>query len=93
MICGKLHKIHHFPIDMLYPFFEHVKIDSHLGHSRLLEDNVKFLDDINVNNLHIIINKLHDIKHAFDLQKIEIENYYGKVGNYLPRQFVDFFAI
>jgi hypothetical protein len=92
-VARVLHEVHNFPIDMFNPFFDHVKIDSNLGHNRLLHDNIKFLDNININNLHDIVNKLHDIKHAFDLQKLEINDYYGKVGNYFPRQRVDFFAI
>ena len=43
--------------------------------------------------LHDIVNKLHDLKHAFDVQKLEIEHYYARKGNYVPRQFVDFFAV
>lgn len=92
-VARTLHEAHNFPIDTFDSFFQHVQIDSNLGHHRLLQDNIKFLDDINPSNLHDIVNKIHDIKHAFDLQNLEINDYYGKIGNYFPRQRVDFFAI
>lgn len=40
-----------------------------------------------------ILNMIHDIKHAFDLQKLEIIEYYSHVGNYFPRQKVDYFGV
>ena len=88
-----LYETHGFPIDMLNPFFDHVEIDSKLGHHQLLQNNINLLEEINPLHLHDVVNKLHDIKHAFDLQKLEIKDYYDKTGNYLPRQYVDFFAI
>lgn len=92
-VAKVLHNIHGFPIDMLNPFFDHIEIDSKFGHHQLLKNNVKLLEKINPQLFHNIVNKLHDIKHAFDLQKLEIMDYYDKMGNYLPRQYVDFFAI
>ena len=88
-----LHNTHGFPLDMLKPFFDHVDVDFKCGHHQLLQNNKALLEEINLNHLHEIVNKLHDIKHAFDLQKLEIMEYYNKLGNYLPRQYVDFFAI
>lgn len=88
-----LQQTHQFPIDMLDPFFKHVRIDSELGHQSLLRNNLHLLQTIPPSLLHDVVNKLHDIKHAFDLQKLEIFDYYDKEGNYIPRQFVDFFAI
>lgn len=84
---------HHFPINMLAPFFEHVALDCRLDHQALLKNNIEFIDEISNDKIHDIINKLHDIKHAFDLQKLEIYNYYDTQGNYIPRQFVDYYAI
>lgn len=88
-----LHETHGFPLAMMTPFFKHVDIDSKLGHQQLLKNNRHLLQEINLQQLHDIVNKLHDIKHAFDLQKLEIFDYYDKPGNYMPRQRVDFFAI
>ena len=75
------------------PFFEHVRVDAELGHAELLEKHIDLVELKSPSNLHVLVNKLHDLKHAFDLQKLEIKDYYSHVGNYFPRQFVDFFAI
>jgi hypothetical protein len=75
----------------LDPFFKHVEIDMELGHGEFLEkkNHLIHLDE----RFHDIVNKLHDLKHAFDLQKLEILDYYNHPGNYFPRQYVDFFAL
>lgn len=89
-----LHARHGFPLDALDPFFEHSRIDAQLGHAKLFHENSEMLlDTLDRGKLHQVINKIHDLKHAFDLQSLEIEEYYSKNGNYFPRQFVDFFAI
>lgn len=82
-----------FPEDIFAPFLKHVEIDNQMGHQKLLENNIEILKLIDKNKLHQIVNMLHDLKHAFDLQKLEIYEYYDKSGNYFPRQKVDFFAI
>lgn len=92
-VAKMLNKKYNFPIDMLDPFFEHVEIDSRFEHQKLLQKNIDMLETIDRNNLHTLVNKIHDLKHAFDLQKLEIKNYYGETSNYVPRQRVDFFAI
>lgn len=92
-VAAILNQVHDFPIDMLVPFFKHVDIDNQLGHQQLLNNNRHFLQEIDPIHLHDVVNKLHDLKHAFDLQKLEIYDYYDKLGNYIPRQRVDFFAI
>lgn len=92
-VANTLHQVHDLPLDMLTPFFKHVDIDNKLGHHQLLKNNRQYLQMINPQHLHRIVNMLHDIKHAFDLQRLEIYDYYDKLGNYIPRQRVDFFAI
>jgi hypothetical protein len=84
---------HELPDDTFAPFFKHVSIDDQLGHQKLFENHVDLFGRINKLKLHDLVNMIHDIKHAFDLQKLEINDYYGKSGNYIPRQKVDFFAI
>ncbi len=79
--------------DAFDDFFKHVEIDEKLGHSQLLEKHKTYLAKIDRSKLHQIVNKLHDLKHAFDAQKLEILHYYNHEGNYFPRQFVDYFAI
>ena len=49
-------------------------------------------DDAHV--LDQVVNKIHDLKHAFDLQGIEIKAYFTTLnGKYLPRQPVTFASI
>lgn len=79
--------------DALIPFQEHMVIDERLGHANLANENLSLIKVDDAITLHRIVNGLHDVKHAFDLQKLEIKTYYSQMGNYIPRQFVDFFAI
>lgn len=91
-LMQEFQKHYGFNRDVMEPYFKHVEVDIGLGHEKLLANNLKYLDLIPSELLHEVTNKIHDIKHAFDLQQLEIEYYY-KLGNYLPRQFVDFFGI
>ena len=75
------------------PLFAHARIDEEMGHAKLLEENLHLLEFRDINHVHDVINKLHDFKHAIDLQGLEIKDYYSKTGNYFPRQYVDYFAI
>lgn len=82
-----------FDADTLLPLQEHMMIDARLGHAELARRNAHLITVRDEDELHHLVNALHDIKHAFDLQKLEIMEYYSKSGNYIPRQFVDFFAV
>lgn len=82
-----------FPDDTFAPFFDHARLDEQLGHATLVERHPDLLSFSDEDQVHIVVNQLHDIKHAFDLQKLEIKDYYAHSGNYIPRQFVDYFAI
>ncbi|MCG3471104.1 iron-containing redox enzyme family protein [Xenorhabdus bovienii] len=77
----------------LEPFFEHSKIDYELGHSQLLEKAKSLINFNDVDEVSYVLNAIHDIKHAIDLQCLEIEEYYTKQGNYIPRQRVDYFGV
>ncbi len=77
----------------LEPLFTHTRIDEEFGHSQLAENNPHLLHFSSLNELNNVVNGLHDLKHAFDAQKLEIKEYYSRPGNYFPRQYVDFFAI
>jgi hypothetical protein len=48
-----------------------------------------------LDRLDNLINKLHDLKHAFELQSLEIKAYYGEPrnGRYVQRQAMKFHAI
>lgn len=83
----QIERIYQLPPGAMKPYFAHQAIDASLGHSRLLSDN---LDLFNVGEgalLDQVVNKLHDLKHAFELQSHEIKMYYGDLGGkYFPRQ-------
>ncbi|MET0405060.1 MAG: iron-containing redox enzyme family protein [Cystobacter sp.] len=73
--------------DALEPLFEHQRVDVQMGHARLLEDHLTLFEVDDLETLDRIVNGLHDLKHAFDLQGLEIKDYYGDLGGkYFPRQ-------
>jgi hypothetical protein len=82
-----------FPMTMWDPFFQHIHIDSKLGHQKLLKNNMKYIRAIDKKKLNNLVNKIHDLKHAFDLQTAEIKRHYSNPGSYIPRQFICFFSI
>lgn len=76
------------------PYFQHQLIDVSLGHSKLLEDNLELFVVRDVGALDRIVDKMHDLKHAFELQSVEIKLYYGNLsGMYFPRQPMTFGAL
>ena len=75
------------PRGALAPYFEHQAIDSQLGHHRLFADNLDCFDLGDAGVRDTVVDRLHDLKHGFDLQGLEIRHYYGATtGAYLPRQ-------
>lgn len=75
------------PADALDSYFEHQEVDVKLGHAELLNDNSEWLLRLDLDRLDALLNDVHDIKHAFDLQGLEIRDYYGELnGRYFPRQ-------
>lgn len=78
----------------LAPYFAHQAIDSQLGHQRLFADHAELFDLRDPALLDRVIDRLHDLKHGFDLQGLEIRHYYGaQQGAYLPRQPMELAAI
>jgi pyrroloquinoline quinone (PQQ) biosynthesis protein C len=78
---------HSIPEGALAPYFEHQRVDYELGHHHLLEENLELLNVAHDRVADRMINALHDLKHAFDLQSMEIELYYGGTdGQFIPRQ-------
>jgi hypothetical protein len=76
------------------PYFQHQLIDVALGHCKLLEDNLELFAVRDVAALDLIVDKMHDLKHAFELQSSEIKSYYGNLsGMYFPRQPITFAAL
>jgi hypothetical protein len=84
---ARMQELYGLPLDTFGPFFEHQKIDVGMGHAELFDDNVELFDITDPPRLDGIVNRLHDLKHAFELQSLEIETYYSKLdGKYFPRQ-------
>jgi hypothetical protein len=76
------------------PYFAHQQIDVRLGHASLLESNTDLITVDDPMILDQLTNKLHDLKHAFDLQGLEIKHYFEPLnGKYVPRQPVAFDSI
>lgn len=90
----KLHE--HYGVDdkAFEPYFAHQEIDVGLGHAQLLASNLDLIDIRDRQLLDQLVNKIHDLKHAFDLQGIEIKSYFTTLnGKYFPRQAVNFESI
>lgn len=79
----------------LQPLFEHQRIDVEMGHSKLLAENLELVDIRERVKLDRVVYGLHDLKHGFDLQALEIVDYYGASpagmpsGRTIPRQRMD----
>lgn len=83
----RMQELYDLPLDTFNPFFEHQKIDVGMGHAELLERNIELFDVTDPKRLDRIVNRLHDLKHAFELQTEEIKAYYSDLeGKYFPRQ-------
>jgi pyrroloquinoline quinone (PQQ) biosynthesis protein C len=86
----------HYEVDprAFEPYFRHQQIDVGLGHAELLASHLDWIEIDDRKVLDQIVNKLHDLKHAFDLQGIEIKTYFTHLnGKYFPRQPVNFESI
>ena len=82
-----MHELYDLPLTTFDPFFEHQKIDVGMGHAELLSNNIDLFDITDPQRLDRIVNSLHDLKHAFELQSAEIKSYYTSLaGKYFPRQ-------
>lgn len=82
------------PPAALAPYFQHQAVDVSLRHAELLNDNISLLNVATVELADSLVNKLHDIKHAFELQSLEIKAYYSDLaGRYFPRQPMTFSAL
>jgi hypothetical protein len=69
------------------PYFDHQRIDVGLGHAQLLERHAGLFTCRDIATLDSLVNKVHDLKHAFDLQSLEIKQYFNKLdGKYCVRQ-------
>lgn len=77
--------------DAFDPYFRHQEIDVGLGHAQLLEENLSLLNFDDAACLDDAVSMVHDLKHAFELQGLEIKAYFSRLdGRYVPRQRVVF---
>jgi hypothetical protein len=91
---ANLSKHYGFEVDVFDPYFRHQEIDVAMGHAELFASHSDFIVINDRQLLDDIVNKLHDLKHAFDLQGLEIKAYFTDLhGKYLPRQSVEFAGI
>lgn len=91
---ARLHEHYGVDVRAFDPYFRHQEIDVSLGHAALLASNIDLIEINDAQVLDQVVNKIHDLKHAFDLQGIEIKAYYTTLnGKYLPRQPVTFESI
>ncbi|WP_437308691.1 iron-containing redox enzyme family protein [Sorangium sp. So ce388] len=89
-----MHETYGVPLDAFDPFFEHQQIDVGMGHAELLADNIDLIDVTDMERLDGMVNRLHDLKHAFELQSLEIRDYYTNLnGKYFPRQRMRFSSL
>lgn len=80
-------ELYGIPADALGPVFEHQRVDVQMGHAELLAENLDLVEIRESSRLDRVVNGLHDLKHAFDLQGLEIKDYYPVLGGkYFPRQ-------
>jgi pyrroloquinoline quinone (PQQ) biosynthesis protein C len=90
----KLQEYYAIPAESLVPYFKHQQIDVGLGHAELLASNLDLIQVTEIEKLDALVNKLHDLKHAFDLQGLEIKSYYNSLdGKYFPRQPMTFSSL
>lgn len=79
------------PPDSLAPIFEHQAIDASLGHQTLLSRHCHLLPTGPRALLDEIVGGLHDLKHMFELQTLEVQAYYRELGGkFLPPQPVNY---
>jgi pyrroloquinoline quinone (PQQ) biosynthesis protein C len=90
----KMKEHYNTPDKAFKPYFDHQDIDAKLGHVNLLKNNLHLLKFDSKETRDQVVNKLHDLKHAFDLMGLEIEDYYKDMaGKYFPRQPIYYGAI
>ncbi|MEF8701338.1 MAG: iron-containing redox enzyme family protein [Candidatus Accumulibacter sp. UW20] len=91
---ARLHEHYGVDVRAFDPYFRHQEIDVSLGHAALLARHLNLIEIDDAALLDQVVNKIHDLKHAFDLQGIEIKAYFTALnGKYLPRQPVTFASI
>lgn len=82
-----------YPEDCLDPLVSHVEADVGADHIGLLEEALADREYVDVEQAHVAVNNLHDLKHSYDQYSDNIIYYYSDVSNYIPRLKVDYFSL
>lgn len=78
----------------LSPYLHELKVHAGLGHAGLLEANSELVTVDDSRRVDRALNMVHDLMHAFDLQRQEVMSYFGSLdGKYFPRQAVSLASI
>lgn len=82
-----------FDADAVAPMLEHMRGDIEADHKGLLEEALEPATYIDAKEAHMIVNYVHDLKHAFDQYHDSIISYYDDIASYIPRLYVDYFSL
>jgi hypothetical protein len=78
----------------LAPYLHDLEAHASLGHAGLLEAHGELITVDDTHRVDAVVNKVHDLMHAFDLQGQEVTSYYASLdGKYFPRQAVNLASI
>jgi len=90
----RISELYDVPLTVLDPYFEHQEIDLAMGHADLFKNNAALVEITDRARIDTVVNNLHDLKHGFELQTLEIKQYYTDLfGRYMPRQKMRYAAL
>jgi hypothetical protein len=78
---------------LVAPVVEHLAGDIAAGHTNLLRGVLAQTEYVDAPLVHDVVNRMHDLKHAFDQYHDGILQYYSDISNYIPRVRVDYFSL
>lgn len=78
----------------LSSYLDELTAHAEIGHAGLLEANSELVTVDDSRRVDRALNMVHDLMHAFDLQRQEVLSYFGSLdGKYFPRQTVSLASI
>jgi hypothetical protein len=75
------------------PLISHMRIDIAAGHVGLLRQAMPIIGNVPARTAHRSVDNLHNLKHSYDQFHDSILDYYGNIGNHIPRLHVDYFSL
>ena len=75
------------------PAMRHFREDLDAGHAWMLHALLDGREAVPADRVHVIVNMLHDLKHAYDQFHDGILGYDADISNYIPRLPVDYFSL